>query len=64
MIGHVSLNGKCSINLLQQNDPHHLMGKGEGRKGQLQIRPFFDRRIQPAGRTDDKGDLGRNLADP
>ena len=37
VIGFVIYDPVCPINLLQQNNPHQLMGKGHSRKAELEI---------------------------
>ena len=61
MICFVANDLKTSVDLLQQDDPHHLVGKSHGRKRQLEISPFAHRRGQSQRTADDEDDAALPL---
>ena len=48
---------KCPINLLHQQQPHHLVGKGHTGKGEFEIGPLAQLRGQAEGAADKKNDV-------
>ena len=46
-----------AVDLFQEHDAHEVVREGHVRKGEQQVGRRLDARVQPAGGTDDEGDL-------
>ena len=58
MVRFVANDLETAIDLLQQDDAHHLMGEGHGRKGKFEICPPADCGRQPQRAAYDEDDEG------
>ena len=57
MVVFVTANFISPINLLHQQQPHHLVGKGHTGEGEFEIGPLAQPRSQAEGAADEKYDV-------